>query len=124
MDTILTLVDAPAVDTEPGGDLEPVGIGVIGLGAFGRFCLEAYLGLPAVRVVALADPDPMALAAGAQLAPAATPYLDAALLLAQPGVAIVTICTTPDRHVGLVLAAILAGKHVVCDKPLGLFLSE
>lgn len=102
----------------------PVGIGVIGLGAFGRFCLEAYLGLPEVRVVALADTDPRSLAAGARLAPHALACADATDLLALPEVDVVALCAPPDCHLSLVLAAVLAGKHIVCDKPLGVSLGE
>src|SRR5437667_4702187 len=101
-----------------------MGIGVVGLGAFGRFCVEAYLGMPGVEVVAIADTDPHALAAGAALAPHARPCTDPALLMALPGVTVVALCVPPDRQLALVLAAVLAGKHVVCDKPLGLTLAE
>src|ERR671937_610329 len=115
--------------TRPGADTEadtgqPVSIGVVGLGAFGRFCVEAYLGMPGVQVVAIADPDPRALAVGTALAPHARAYTDPALLMALPDVALVTLCVPPDRQLALVLAAVLAGKHVVCDKPLGLTLTE
>src|SRR5881398_1307123 len=103
---------------------QPVRIGVVGLGAFGRFCVEAYLGMPGVEVIAIADTDPHALAAGAALAPHARVCADPALLMALPGVTVVTLCVPPDRQLALVLAAVLAGKHVVCDKPLGLTLAE
>src|SRR3989454_1029130 len=93
----------------------PVSIGVVGLGAFGRFCIEAYLGMPGVQVVAIADTDAHALAAGVALAPHARAYSDPALLMALPDVAVVTLCVPPDRQLALVLAAALAGKHVVCD---------
>ena len=35
------------------GEQRAVGLGVIGLGAFGRFCLEAYVTMPGIRVVAI-----------------------------------------------------------------------
>jgi predicted dehydrogenase len=31
---------------------------------------------------------------------------------------VIAICTPPNTHVGLVLAALAAGKHVICEKPL------
>jgi predicted dehydrogenase len=115
--------------TRPCADAEvdtgrPVSIGVVGLGAFGRFCVEAYLGMPGVQVVAIADPNPHALAAGTALAPHARAYADPALVMALPDVAVVALCVPPDCQLALVLAAVLAGKHVVCDKPLGLSLTE
>jgi predicted dehydrogenase len=77
-----------------------------------------------VQVVAIADTDPHALAAGVVLAPHARAYPDPALLMALPDVAVVTLCVPPDRQLALVLAAVLAGKHVVCDKPLAPTLAE
>ncbi len=117
-------VEESAVADVAIGRREPIGVGVIGLGSFGRFCLEAYLTMPGIAIVAIADMNPDALTRGMQLAPHAVPCDDAALLIAMPEVEVVTICATPDRHPALVLAAILAGKHVVCDKPLGVSLAE
>jgi predicted dehydrogenase len=37
--------------------------------------------------------------------------------MALPDVAVVALCVPPDCQLALVLAAVLAGKHVVCDKP-------
>src|SRR5919199_254899 len=124
MDSVLVPVRAPETGTMPAGEQGAVGLGVIGLGAFGRFCLEAYVTMPGIRVVAIADPDPDALAAGTTLAPQAFAYADPGLLLGLPEVEVVAICAPPDRHLALVLAAVVAGKHIVCDKPLGVSLAE
>jgi predicted dehydrogenase len=124
MDSVLVPVRAPETGPRPLGEQGAVGLGVIGLGAFGRFCLEAYVTMPGTRVVAIADPDPDALAAGTTLAPQALAYADPALLLGLPEVEVVAICAPPDRHLALVLAAVVAGKHIVCDKPLGISLAE
>ena len=45
-------------------------------------------------------------------------------LLARPGVEAVYISTTNDLHLGQALAAIAAGKHVLCEKPLALTLPD
>ena len=124
MDSVLMPVSAPETGTMPAGEQGAVGLGVIGLGAFGRFCLEAYVTMPGIRVVAIAEPDPHALAAGTTLAPQALAYADPGLLLGLPEVEVVAICAPPDRHLALVLAAVVAGKHIVCDKPLGVSLAE
>lgn len=47
--------------------------------------------------------------------PLGTDDLDAALAL--PGVDIVAVATPPHTHASIVLAAVAAGKHVVCEKP-------
>ncbi len=51
------------------------------------------------------------------VAHASTSLADA---LALPGVAAVTIATPPSTHAELVLEAITAGKHVICEKPFAL----
>src|SRR5919204_1538002 len=124
MHSVLMPRSAPEAGTRPAGEQGATGLGVIGLGAFGRFCLEAYVTMPGIRVVAIADPDADALAAGTTLAPQALAYTDPGLLLGLPEVEVVTICAPPDRHLTLVLAAVVAGKHIVCDKPLGVSLAE
>lgn len=48
--------------------------------------------------------------------PHATTNLQEALAL--PGVDVVTVATPPHSHAQIVLAAVEAGKHVVCEKPL------
>lgn len=45
-------------------------------------------------------------------------------LLATPGVAAVYISTTNDKHYPQALAAIAAGKHVLCEKPLAMTVAE
>jgi len=37
--------------------------------------------------------------------------------MALPGVELVTVATPPHTHAAIVLEAIAAGKHVVCEKP-------
>ena len=114
MDSVLMPVSAPETGPRPPEEQGAVGLGVIGLGAFGRFCLDAYVTMPGIRVVALADPDPDALAAGTTLAPQALAYADPGLLLGLPEVEVVAICAPPDRHLALVLAAAQTLMPVSC----------
>src|SRR5919204_28930 len=95
MYSVLMPRSAPEAGTRPAGEQGAAGLGVVGLGAFGRFCLEAYVTMPGVRVVAIADPDADALAAGITLAPQALAYADPALLLGLPEVEVVAICAAP-----------------------------
>ncbi|MBV8738932.1 MAG: Gfo/Idh/MocA family oxidoreductase, partial [Alphaproteobacteria bacterium] len=48
--------------------------------------------------------------------PRATPSFDA--LLAMPDLDIIDICTPPALHLEQSLAALMAGKQVICEKPL------
>jgi len=41
-------------------------------------------------------------------------------LLADPEVEAVLICTTPESHAKFMIAAAAKGKHIFCEKPLGL----
>jgi predicted dehydrogenase len=45
-------------------------------------------------------------------------------LLALPAVDAVSICTPNDRHFPQAMAALAAGKHVMCEKPLAMTLDE
>jgi predicted dehydrogenase len=54
--------------------------------------------------------------------PNAFTSLDEALSL--PGVDVVSVATPPHTHMEIVLAAIAAGKHVVCEKPFARNLEE
>jgi len=58
------------------------------------------------------------------LEPAGRVYGDYAALLADPDVDAIYVCLTNDQHLPWTMAAIAAGKHVLCEKPLGLDVEE
>jgi predicted dehydrogenase len=103
-------------------DFVPAKIAVIGAGAFGRFCIEAYAGSSDVQVVLVVDPDPGALAQvdspGARLA------LDWKEAVHADAVEVVHVATPPFMRREIVEAAFAAGKSVFCEKPLALSLAE
>ena len=102
---------------------DPLGLGMIGCGAFGLFCLDAFSGLRDLRVVAVADAHaPAARQAAERLG--ISPCKDAAELLARRDVDIVHVATPPSGHHELAMAAIKAGKHVLCEKPLATDLAQ
>jgi len=95
----------------------PLGIGLIGCGGFGEFCLDAFSAMDDVRVAAVADVyTPAADRLGAKFGVPA--FGDPAELIARDDVGLVHIATPPASHHELALAAIRAGKHVLCEKPL------
>ena len=74
----------------------PLGLGLIGAGGFGAFCLAAFGEMSEVAVVAVADVDE---ARAAQIArPGARVHADYKALLADPAVDIVHIATPPALH--------------------------
>jgi predicted dehydrogenase len=68
------------------------------------------------------DPDRTARRAARLDVPRALTSLDIALDI--PGVVAVSIATPPHTHARLAIAALRAGKHVVCEKPFALDIAE
>lgn len=91
-------------------------VGVIGLGAIGRTHITTWQSL-GVTPVAIADPLPPALAAAAEQGSWET-YESGEELIRLAEVDIVSICTPPAFHKDLAIAALGAGKTVLCEKPL------
>jgi len=108
---------------EPMADQSAVGIGLVGAGAFGEFCLAAFAEMSEVRIVAVADTDlARAQNAAGHYQAVAYPTLDA--LLADPQVQIVALNTPPFLHGAQGLAVLNAGKHLFCEKPLALTIHD
>jgi len=94
----------------------PLGIGLVGAGRFGQFCVDAFQDLPGARVTAVMDTDRVRAAA---VAPSgATVFVDYDEFLADPAVDIVHIGTPPFLHGPMTRRAAEAGKHVFVEKPL------
>jgi predicted dehydrogenase len=111
--------------------MDEFGIGLIGTGFMGKAHALAYraakavLGdVPSARLELLCDtPGDRAQTMAAQFGFARS-CDDWRALVTDPRVDIVSI-TTPNRlHKEMALAAIAAGKHVHCEKPMGLTLAE
>ncbi len=99
---------------------------LIGFGKVAELAhLPALQGLAAFRVAAVADPRAERRALARELLPGVPAYPDqAALLAAQGSLDFVDICAPPGEHFTLALAALQAGCHVLCEKPLTLDLGE
>jgi predicted dehydrogenase len=100
-----------------------VGIGLVGAGAFGDFCLAAFAELPQLRIAAVCDTD--AARADKYAAQYDVPaYTELEAMLADAAVEIVALNTPPFLHATQGLAVLKAGKHLFCEKPLALTLAE
>jgi len=100
-----------------------LGIGLIGCGAFGRFCLDAFSEMEQVRIAAVTDArgevaDQFARDYGVAA------YADPAALIASRDVQIVHVATPPSSHHELALSVARAGKHILCEKPLAMNLRQ
>jgi myo-inositol 2-dehydrogenase/D-chiro-inositol 1-dehydrogenase len=100
---------------------ETVGTGMIGVGNRGSYLLRTVLEQPGVKVVAVCDIKPDRLDKAASLAAKDKPatFRDYHELLARKDVEAVFIATPCDLHVEMAIAALRAGKHVYCEKPVG-----
>lgn len=98
-------------------------LGVIGLGTWGLEVVEAAAGHPDVTVVAGADPSESARARLADFAPGARVHSDAHELI-ESDLDAVYVAAPPAAHAEYVLAALEAGRHVFCEKPLAIDLDE
>lgn len=110
--------------TEYGKDsnVDNLGLGLVGAGAFGEFCLDAYNRMEEIDVVAVADIN---LERAEAIAPPMTHcYRRYEELLADPNVNIVAINTPPNLHARIAIEAANLGKHIFIEKPLAISLDE
>lgn len=102
---------------------EPLSIGAIGAGGFGLFALQQFLQVSGVRLAGIAGTHrEAALAVSRRFGVPDLVEVDP--LLADPGVSLIYIATPPSLHYPQALAALRAGKHVICEKPLALTVAQ
>jgi predicted dehydrogenase len=98
-----------------------INLAFIGCGGFARAMhLPIVLKNPKYRVYAVTDVNPEAMRAFAADAGAPKCYDRAEDLLGDPEVDAVLIATRHDTHAALSILAAEAGKHILCEKPMGL----
>lgn len=98
-------------------------VAVIGLG-IGRMHIEGWRQHPHVDVVAIADTDAQRLDQVGEQFGIARRYGDAASLLANEALNVVSVCTPNKFHKELTIAALTAGCHVLCEKPMAMNAAE
>lgn len=121
------LLPAPALGRDgtkaPG---EKINIGVIGFGPRCTYVINAMLGLPDVRCVAIADVQKSRREAGKALVDKlagntdCVTYTDLRKLLERKDIQAVVVATGDRWHTPASILAAEAGKDVYCEKPCGL----
>jgi predicted dehydrogenase len=104
--------------------MSPTKTAIFGTGFMGRVHLEALRRLESVEVAAIAGRTSEAaqrLAAGFNIPRITADYRD---ILRDPAIDAVHICTPNAQHFSMAKAALQAGKHVLCEKPLAISADE
>lgn len=105
--------------------MKELGIGVVGCGFVGRGAhVPSFAEIPGARLVAIADADSQRrnkVAAKYQLENSYDHYQT---LLQNPQIDAVVVALPTPLHVPASLAALAAGKHVICEMPLAPSLEE
>ncbi|TAE75309.1 MAG: gfo/Idh/MocA family oxidoreductase [Verrucomicrobia bacterium] len=96
----------------------PLGIAVVGCGYWGPNLARNFERNPRSRVLALCDIEARRLSRMKDLYPEASCFTDFATMLEAPGVEAVVVATPVRSHFALAKAALLAGKHVLVEKPM------
>jgi len=112
--------------------MSTINVGIVGLGFMGVTHIKAYRQIPGVHIAAICDAvrlpvdgdfssisgnvgtaEPLKLDMSQTKA---TKNLDD--LLADPAIDLIDLCVPTMAHPKLAIAALKAGKHVICEKPL------
>src|SRR5437868_5367552 len=99
-------------------DAKTMGIAVIGCGYWGMNYVRIFNELVEARVVAVCEQSPERLKEVARRFP--NVYLTTQLddVISQPDVHAVVVCTEATSHFNVTRRLLLAGKHVLVEKPL------
>ena len=105
--------------------METIGVGVIGAGFMGKCHALAWGAVravfgdgPAVRRVALCEVEESLARRRAEEFGFETATTDWKKLVADPKVEVVSVTSPTDLHAPMTIAALEAGKHVWCEKPM------
>jgi myo-inositol 2-dehydrogenase/D-chiro-inositol 1-dehydrogenase len=112
----------PAVAAAQSRPADPVPTGMIGVGNRGSYLLTNVLAERRAKVTAICDTKPDRLDRAATTAARDQPATvsDYRRLLERKDVEAVFIATPCDLHAEMAAAALRAGKHVYCEKPLAI----
>ena len=108
-------------------------VGIAGIGFMGMTHYNAYQKIRGVKVAAICEQDPKRLAGDwrtikGNFGPQGqmmdlkgiARYAELDKMLADPKIDLVDVCLPPAWHAKVTIAALRAGKHVFCEKPIAL----
>ncbi len=95
-----------------------LGVAVVGVGGVARLHMPGWEASEHAEVVAGCDIDEVVLHKWAAAHGIEKVTTDAADLFSDPDIDVIDICVPNNYHTPLTVAALEAGKHVLCEKPL------
>lgn len=104
--------------------MEKIRIGVIGTGSIAMEHLRAYQKNPHVEIYALCDLNAELLAKRAAEFGVEHTFTNCEDMLKLPEIDAVSVCTWNSAHAPCSIAALNAGKHVLCEKPMAMNAKE
>ena len=116
-----------------------INVGLIGIGGMGRMHFDCYRNNPGAKIHAICDRseaklrgdwsdislnlDPDAKVEPVDLSGVET-YTEFEQMLADPAIDVIDICLPTPLHAKMTIAALRAGKHVLCEKPMAMNAAE
>lgn len=98
--------------------MQPIRIGMIGVGQIGKAHLQHYAQIPNAHIVAAADVNEAELRRVAETFNIPYTTTDFRELLKRDDIDAVDVCLHNNLHSPVTIAALEAGKHVYCEKPM------
>lgn len=97
---------------------------IIGLGAIGQRVLSSFVNHPEINISAICDRNPDVTRETSEKTGDVLSFTDHVHLLKEADIDLVYIAVPPKFHHGIAKDVMLAGKHVLCEKPLANSLEE
>lgn len=98
--------------------------GIIGLGRVGRMHMKNMLNVSGLDIIAVSDIFIENVNEGLETIDEKSCYKNYRDLLARSDIDAVFVFTSTDTHEEVIISAAEAGKHIFCEKPLSMSLSE
>ncbi len=105
--------------------MSKIKIAVIGVGGISGCHIDNYRRNPDVELYALCDIDEAKLKMKGEKYGVTRLYTDMNVMLAElPEIDAVSVCTWNNQHAPCTIAALNAGKHVLCEKPMSVTVED
>jgi len=98
--------------------MRKIRIGVIGVGQIGKSHLQNYASISDAEIVAVCDVNEQEARRVAEQYGIPSVYTDYRELLSRDDIEAVDVCLHNNFHAPMTIAALEAGKHVYCEKPI------